>query len=211
MNDARGRQKLAPTNSRGPGGHRRGLAGLADRGAWISRHPFPCVGLRWFCIIGVAVLSPLSCPSVPEAHPLAEYGGTLFFPCRVVGLEGRVRRSTQPLSSASASGLAVSGQSHPFSPSHLPPFPLTHLNSRHTRLLPSSSRRHLPGRRAFRSLALVVSAIFFGPSATSDSPVLTDRRRRPVTLRRCAALYPHWNITSFVPDALRLKRGIPRN
>lgn len=160
---------------------------------------------HWGCCSFALVLS-----QCPGSASLAEYGGTLFFPCRVVGLEGRVRRSTQPLSSASASGLAVSGQSHPFSPSHLPPFPLTHLNSRHTRLLPSSSRRHLPGRRAFRSLTLVCFCDFFVPSATSDSPVLTDRRR-PVTLRRCAALYPHWNITGFVPDALRLKRGIPRN
>lgn len=159
MNDARGRPKLAPRTPEVQG------VTVADSWGWLTVVPgspvilfqrrFALVLHHWGCCSFALVLS-----QCPGSASLAEYGGTLFFPCRVVGLEGRVRRSTQPLSSASASGLAVSGQSHPFSPSHLPPFPLTHLNSRHTRLLPSSSRRHLPGRRAFRSLALVVSAIF---------------------------------------------------
>lgn len=168
MNDASGRQKLAPRTSALQGvtvADSRGWLTRGCGGAWISRHPFPCVGsaslLGFGCCSFALVLS--QCPGSASLYS-RNTGGTLLFSlsCSVVGLEGRVRRSTQPLSSASASGLADSGQSHPalslsFSSSSLPSHsPKTH----DTRLLPSSSRRHLPGRRAFRSLALVVSAIF---------------------------------------------------
>lgn len=161
---------------------------------------------HWGCCSFALVLS-----QCPGSASLAEYGGTLFFPCRVVGLERtrlafhsaaqlserigpRCLWSISPFLSFSSSSL----------PSHSPKL-TTHTFA--SLLVQTTLAR--PPRLPLVSTCCFCD--FFGPSATSDSPVLTDRRRRPVTLRRCAALYPHWNITSFVPDALRLKRGIPRN
>jgi hypothetical protein len=204
MNGARGRQKLAP---RTPGGHCRGLAGLADLWSLLEVPGSPVILFHALvaCSIGslwsfLPVLSQCSGSSIPSGIR----GGPFFSPsyCQTGDLAGRVplSRSAQRIGPGclwSISPLFLS-----FSFSSLP-------SQLTTRLLPSSSRRHLPGRSAFRSLSIVVS-VCFRPVPSIPRPAISRVNRRPcdpAALCPLSALEHH----QLRPDAPRLRRRIPKN